>query len=459
MNLIQGDCLERLKELKENSVDSLVCDPPAGISFMGKDWDHHKGGRTEWVSWMTEVMRECLRVMKPGAHGLVWAIPRTSHWMAWALEDAGFEVRDVVTHLFGSGFPKSLDVSKAIDKAAGASREVVGPRKDTDGRCRTTEPASGGKITSGICMQASSTIRSGNMDTAPATDDAKRWQGFGTALKPASEHWILIRKPCSEKTVASNVLKWGTGAINVDASRVEAEDSAALAKNWDRIQSTQKGATAFKGLGEIDLSGRAPSGRFPANLILSHTPYCEDDQCDIECAVREMDRQSGISKSTANVRHNNPSVNLAMSGANLGHLSHGHADSGGASRFFYVAKASKREKNAGLEGMKAKRAPLGDDRPSGGSMSRLDGRPEREQQNTHPTVKSTKLMTYLIRMITPPGGVVLDCFAGSGTTGVAAVSGGWHFIGIERDKEYFKIAKKRIFNAIPKAGKQRKALL
>ena len=366
--------------------------------------------------------------------------------MAWALEDAGFEVRDVVTHLFGSGFPKSLDVSKAIDKAAGASREVVGPRKDTDGRCRTTEPASGGKITSGICMQASSTIRSGNMDTAPATDDAKRWQGFGTALKPASEHWILIRKPCSEKTVASNVLKWGTGAINVDASRVASPDANLNSKQ----RTTGKSLSGHWGTEGNERSKYSAQGRFPANLILSHSSFCDDTQCDIECAVAEMDRQSGTLKSGTSPSRRPCGMGYHGSGPQDG-IEQRPTNEGGASRFFYCAKASKREKNAGLEGMPKKL--IGTWGGEEADLTQGKG-PTIPRANFHPTVKSTKLMTYLIRMITPPGGVVLDCFAGSGTTGVAAVSGGWHFIGIERDKEYFKIAKKRIFNAIPKAGKQ-----
>lgn len=222
MRLMHGDCLEQLKTLADNSVDSLVTDPPAGIAFMGKEWDKDKGGRKEWVSWMTGVMSEALRVMKPGAHGLVWALPRTSHWTATALEDAGFEVRDVITHLFGSGFPKSLDVSKAIDKAAGAEREVVGENPNHRGESQTRN------------MYTKALGQDGSV-TAPATDDVKKWQGWGTALKPASEHWILVRKPCSEKTVAANVIKWGTGALNIDASRILSAD-----KRPDRCESCEK---------------------------------------------------------------------------------------------------------------------------------------------------------------------------------------------------------------------------
>ncbi len=320
IKLKQGDCLEVLKKAPDNYADSLVTDPPAGIAFMGKAWDTDKGGRDAWVEWLTSIMREALRVLKPGAHGLVWALPRTSHWTATALEDAGFEVRDIVTHLFGTGFPKSLDVSKAIQKV---------------------EP-----------------------------DTAKQWEGWGTALKPASEHWILVRKTLGEKTVAANVLKHGTGGINIDASRIGVEQSAI--------------------------------GRFPANLLLD------------EKAAALLDEQSGVRPGDSLNRK--PRKNTAASGgeifkSTIDWETTGHADHGGASRFFYCAKASKSDKGA---------------------------------DNTHPTVKSSTLMTYLITLVTPPNGVVLDPFMGSGSTGVSAVRAGFGFVGIEKETEYFTIAESRI---------------
>lgn len=364
-----------------NSVDALVTDPPAGISFMGKDWDGDKGGRSGWVRWMTEVMGEAKRVMKPGAHGLVWAIPRTSHWTATALEDAGFEIRDVVTHLFGSGFPKSLNVGKAV----------------------------------------------------------KEFEGWGTALKPASEHWVLIRKPCSEKTVAKNVLKWGVGGINVDGCRIEGPKGDG---NWT---GKQNGAAMF-GQGQQGYVGAQPSGRFPANLVLSC--ICEADQHDAFCPVHLMDEQSGISDARGGnpKQKSNKVTNVAL--APSGGPQVVRNDSGGASRFFYVAKPSKRERNAGCEGLPAIKAGVGDERPSGQSMQRLDGRSEREMQNFHPTVKPIKLMRYLIRMITPPGGLVLDPFTGSGTTGCAALKEGFRFLGIEQEQDYISIAKMRCLNAV-----------
>jgi len=323
MTLFNSDCLEQLKKLEANSIDSLVTDPPAGISFMGKEWDSDKGGRSGWVAWMTEVMRECLRVMKPGAHGLVWAIPRTSHWTATALEDAGFEVRDVITHLFGKGFPKSLNIEKA---GAGAV-----------------------------------------------------WSGWGTSLKPTSEHWILVRKPCEEKTVAANVLKWETGGINVDGCRIELpkNDPNVNARSGKTLNAKGIGTVYPNNLGKITGDYFNQKGRFPANLVLSHTPHCSDDQCDIECAIKALDEQASQS----------------------------------ASRFFYCVKISTRERGEG---------------------------------NNHPTVKPQKLMRYFCRLITPPGGTVLDPFMGSGSTGMAARSEGFQFVGIELDPDYFQIAAKRI---------------
>jgi site-specific DNA-methyltransferase (adenine-specific) len=376
------DCLELLKTMPHDLVDSLITDPPAGISFMGNSWDSDKGGREHWIKWMSEIMRECLRVMKPGAHGLVWALPRTSHWTATALEDAGFEVRDVITHLFGSGFPKSLDISKAIDKAARVERtEYIvdknflkkNPGKKKDGIDRKKE-YSGSEFKEGI--EAAKRFN-------PATDAAKQWAGWGTALKPASEHWILVRKPCSEKTVAANVLEHWCGGINIDGCRIATGEKVVWktpegpARESSVMMYDKPGAgsdSMFKNKG-----GREGTtlGRFPANLVLSHSHYCTDEQCDIECAILQLDAQAEQN----------------------------------SSRFFYCAKVS----------------------PS-----------ERGEGNNHPTVKAQKLMRYLCRLITPPQGVVLDPFMGSGSTGLAAKSEGFDFIGIEKDPEYFKIAEARI---------------
>lgn len=403
MEVIQGDCLEILKTLSPHSIDSLVTDPPAGISFMGKAWDDDKGGRKQWIAWMTEVMTECLRVMKPGAHGLVWALPRTSHWTATALEDAGFEVRDVVMHLFGSGFPKSLDISKAIDKHAGAEREIIDTIKKT--------PSAHSENMHEGYRRPRAKDHPKTMDiTAPPTPEAKQWFGWGTALKPASEHWILIRKPCSEKTVAANVLKHGTGGINVDASRIgvsatdpnKRRDTGGYASIETRAITQNAPYNSTRG-------ATLTTGRFPANLVLSHSEHCDDTQCDIECAIKRLDEQSG--SRPPGYRKNASTQSGSNFQSNLGAGERGYKDTGGASRFFYCAKASKSDKG---------------------------------KDNNHCTVKATKLMSYLIRMITPPNGVVLDPFMGSGSTGVAAKECGFGFIGIEKEKEYAEIALRRM---------------
>jgi len=397
INLYQGDCLNELKKLPDNSVDSLVTDPPAGISFMGKEWDSNKGGRDGWIKWMSEVMTECKRVMKPGAHGLVWAIPRTSHWTATALEDAGFEVRDVITHLFGSGFPKSLNIEKA-----GAGEQ---------------------------------------------------WQGWGTALKPASEHWILVRKPLEEKTVAANVLKHGTGGINIDASRIEVD---AKDPNHRKIENKNTLGSTFGSKEEIKSVSTGKSqlgaqGRFPANLVLSHSPHCQDDQCDIECAIKALDEQSGILKSgghaigsIVNANHKNSAMAGKLKPFSIDREIAPNA--GGASRFFYCAKISSSERNAGLDGMPDVIQDVGKLGINKAESREVRGRSVNPTivKNHHPTVKPKKLMSYFIRMITPPDGIVLDPFMGSGSTGLAARETGFKFIGIEKEPEYFEIATRRI---------------
>lgn len=537
--LIVGDCLDRMKLLENESIHALISDPPAGIAFMGKDWDEDKGGGKEWIAWMTRVMEQAFRVLKPGAHGLVWAIPRTSHWTASALEDAGFEIRDVVTHVFGSGFPKSMNISLAIDKQVGA----IGSRGQ-------------GFNVAGQDRQLNNNreLRSDHPDYVPpsaSTPDAKKWSGWGTALKPASEHWVLVRKPCSEDTVAKNVLKHGVGGLNIDKSRIPANNQAWAQEKFlcdtcaNHVERNVKLSTlatkesiaqenvGIRDLGKIPgilldgtitadtgcseetleentksnlsmsmsgkkktgrnqsdtlsttstktkkiigsktcsscgdqitsecMQGNAPAtqGRFPSNFILSHNPDClemgtkkvkpsngsgkvgtkaginevygkygalqdqsattyvaEDGtetvaafECTPGCAVAELDRQSGTLAprgqykkdkvvegefGTFEGKHNNRDNDLS------------YGDKGGASRFFYVAKASKKDKGS---------------------------------DNTHPTVKSLKLMSYLINMVTPPGGTLIDPFGGSGTTLVAAEINGFKSILFEQSLEYSDI--------------------
>jgi site-specific DNA-methyltransferase (adenine-specific) len=301
-----------LPTLPAASVDALVTDPPAGIGFMGKEWDKDKGGRDKWIAWLAGILRECRRLMKPGTYGWVWAIPRTSHWTAMACEDAGFAVRDVMTHVFGTGFPKS----RAL-------------------------------------------------------------------LKPAAEHWILIKAPGELQE------------LRIDACRIEGtkESGSGNLAAWRRAEERN----------DIPKANIEPTdGRWPANFALSHCDDCADT-CVEDCPVRLLDEQSGILKSgTMPAQTKNPVV----------------GDSGGASRFFYQAKPSTKERSLGL--------------------------PDR---NTHPTVKSIALMRHLIRLITTPGSLILDPFTGSGSTVVAAIEEGCRFVGIEQDPQHAETARLRAQHA------------
>lgn len=460
--LLLGDCLQRLKDLPDNSVDSLVTDPPAGISFMGKAWDSDKGGSRQWINWMTSVMKECHRVLKPGAHGFVWALPRTSHWTAMACEWAGFEIRDVVTHLFGSGFPKSHDISKAIDKHLGVDgeRKIVGYKNQG-----TKSMFDGGK-------------------PRPASE----WNGWGTALKPASEHYILIRKPISEATVATNVLKHGTGAINIDDSRIGNEERF----NPPTRKAATAATAAMGDFSKCDGEGSTVAGRFPANLVLSHNCDCElvsegkrvegkrvegkrittdfagkereringikyDNKAEVwacteGCPIAILDGQSGQSGQFPGIM--NPvqtgtfEYHAGIGGRSGKGLVGGKKDFGGASRFFYTSKSSRSERNEGLSDRDAKKVNDGRETPIDNPFQRG----ETMRLNTHPTVKPFKLMRYLVRMITPPGGTVLDCFMGSGSTGAVAVACGFQFIGTEQAEEYFQIAAMRVADVRLKDG-------
>lgn len=421
IQVINDDCITALRDMPDNSVDAIVTDPPYGLSnakpkqvadvlkawvtgeteavpakrggFMGADWDSFVPPPAVWG--------ECMRVLKPGGHMAVFAGARTQDLMGLSIRLAGFEIRDTLGWIYGSGFPKSMDISKAIDKAAGAEREVVGTGSAGAG----FNPVKG--FGSGVTTVGDK-VSSQTWDiTTPATSEAEQWGGWGTALKPAIEPIILARKPL-DGTVANNVLAHGTGGLNIDACRVPSDEvtgwggAGAGGCTWN---------SENMGLGKNG-GARPVQGRFPANVLLD------------EHAAKEMDKQSGVSTSKQRVGKRTGKAGTASYGDYEGqpNVSMGHSDSGGASRFFpvfkYQAKAPKKER------------PV---------IEREDG-----TKIQHPTVKPVALMEWLATLITPPGGTVLDPFAGSGATLQAAYSKGFDSIGIEREKDYIKLINKRL---------------
>ena len=374
MKLILGDSVDKLKELDDNSIDSIVTDPPYGLSFMGKKWDYDVPSQ--------EIFEECLRVLKPGGYLLSFAGSRTYHRMAVRVEDAGFEIRDQIMWIYGSGFPKSLNIGKKVDE----------------------------------------------------------YEGWGTALKPAHEPIVMARKPLSEKTVVNNVLEWGTGGINIDESRIgtTTKTNAGKAnKENDRI--------AANGGYVNDVSSQEHNyGRFPANIILDKE------------AGRILDEQTGELSTVGSPKKIDNSKTSIFGAGVPGFQMYG--DKGGASRFFYCPKTSKTDRNEGLDEFEDKYYAAGNQAKAELKRGNVEfnsnkgkGKDERHNhnqvgvsKNNHPTVKPTDLMLYLIRLITPKGGTTLDPFMGSGSTGKAAVRGGFDFVGVEMDKDYMEIAEARI---------------
>ena len=376
MNLLKGNCLETLKTLDTASVDSIVTDPPYELSFMGKSWDN------SGIAYSTELWAECLRVLKPGGHLLSFGGSRTYHRMACAIENAGFEIRDQIMWLYGSGFPKSLDVAKAINKTAGVEFEA--------------KPASGVGFMNSSDDGYNTTLNQ-LVQTGESTDEAQQWQGWGTALKPAHEPIVVARKPLIG-TVANNVLTYGTGALNIDGSRVGTTvETWPATRNYSSKEMSRPGSTLADDA-ETQSTGEAPAGRWPANVIHDGS----DEVLAGFPITTSGNRSAGVRKG------------MGYHGANGDGGPEIIGDEGSAARFFYCAKASKSERNAGLE-----------------------------EGNTHPTVKPLALMRYLIKLVTPPNGVVLDPFLGSGTTAVAAILEGFEWTGCEMTEDYWPIIEAR----------------
>ena len=407
--IINNDNLVALKKLEDNSIDSVVTDPPYGLSFMGKQWDYDVPSKELWL--------EVFRVLKPGGHLLSFGGSRTYHRLAVGIEEAGFEIRDQIMWVYGSGFPKSLNIGKAVDKLQGNERVVVGNRKAHDIRGNALMEATVPEYKKEI-SQIEINITKGNSP----------YEGWGTALKPAHEPIVLARKPLAEKTVAKNVLKWGTGGINIDDSRVGNEERTVPIHSDDK-----KDDTTIFGLHPTIQHERVATteGRFPANFIHDGS----DEVVDMFPDSKSNWKNKDIHKGDLGI-----SNNFGASGITGNH----YDDSGSASRFFYCAKASKSERNAGLDGFEKRFTKTMNDGIGGREHNEKE--PTAYNSNHHPTVKPVALMRYLARLITPKQGTVLDPFMGSGTTGIACKLEGFEFVGIEIDKEYFKIAEARIEN-------------
>jgi DNA modification methylase len=447
--LLHGDALEMLRTLPDNSVDSIVTDPPAGIGFMGKGWDKDKGGAFQWIGWLCEIMQEALRVIKPGGHALVWALPRTSHWTGMALEMAGWEIRDKLVHVFGSGFPKSLDVGKAIDKAAEVEREVVG----TSSRSQVASEGWDRPWKHRQMESSGTTVAEYNI-TAPATPDAKKYDGWGTALKPATEDWWLARKPLSS-TVAGTVLEWGTGALNVDRCRVGTSKSVPASPRKGSHGGVDGEVYGKFGKPPTSTDGWDPNtGRYPPHLLLTHSATCTETECAPDCPVLELGRQSGESISSGGLTQSfakNRNVYSAPGVDKLRQNAGGLGDTGTAARFFptfhYFPKPSTREKSAGIPRAAHKSAGAVTGRKDGSkglSSPRAGAGRTSGARNTHPTVKGLDLIRWLWKLITPEGGTGLDLFMGSGTHGAAALMEEFNYIGIEREAEYVELSRFRI---------------
>jgi DNA modification methylase len=417
--LYHGDCRAVMAQLEPETVDAIVTDPPYELGFMGKGWDR------SGIAYDVSVWRECLRVLKPGGHLLAFGGSRTYHRLACAIEDAGFDIRDQIMWLYGQGFPKSLDVSKAIDAAAGAERQVVATNPNH-------RPISG--------VEYEGVYSGGNTGaaviTSPATEAAKRWSGFGTALKPAHEPIVLARRPLVG-TVAENVLKHGTGGLNIDACRVstDGEEIERVGKLCD-MRGGKFGASAGALRDDLGIvTRRTPdNGRWPANVI-------HDGSEEVLAGFPET-----TSGGFAQGQIQQPTNGVAKGIERLRVRDSLVPDSGSAARFFYIPKADKADRSQGLDDLPLRSAGTVTDRKDGSdglNSPRAGAGRTNGSRNHHPTVKPTDLMRYLCRLITPPKGLVLDPFCGSGSTGKAARAEGFRFIGIEINEEYCALAAAR----------------
>jgi site-specific DNA-methyltransferase (adenine-specific) len=399
-------------------VDSVVTDPPYELGFMGKKWD------SSGIAYDVTVWQECLRVLKPGGHLLAFGGSRTYHRLGVAIEDAGFEIRDTIAWISSKTFPKSLNVSKAIDKKLGAEREVV-ESYTVSGNALTPTKDKGGTFGVGSPNSPSGEL----YVTTAGSPEGRQWEGWGTGLKQVVEPVVMARKPL-EGTVAENTLRWGVGGINIDVSRIATTDS---------FGGGAKATSGFvNGYAHDGWVAGSDQGRWPANVIL--------DQVSAGLLDAQSGERPGFSGGgNKNAGFRKEYVGGDSSGVDLDVQHYG--DTGGASRFFYVAKASKRDRNEGLGELEDGRVGSFNgnvDETPGRKIGANPDKPNLPGKNTHPTVKPTQLMRYLIKLVTPPRGTVLDPFTGSGSTGKAALLDGFQFVGIELTEEYLPIIEGRL---------------
>lgn len=403
-----GDALEILKTLPDHSFDAMCTDPPAGIAMMAgyQSWDSFKGGgkseRDNFVAAMAAIFSECRRVLKPGAHAFVWALPRTSHWTAWALEEAGLEVRDQIVHLFGQGMPKSQDAAKAIDKMLGQKGKHGAPKSEA----HAAQLGRGGRnpgvaLVKKPWMDDPEQFDNLQREYLPGSVEAERWRGWATALKPAHENYILARTLLAEKSITRNLLEHGTGYLNIDACRVarDVNDIPGWHKTGANGSGGYQGSDTFKirDMSAEEIQERCgDKGRWPPNLLLS------------DVGVAAVDEQFEAS-----------------------------------SRFFpcfYTPKPGRAEKEAGLEELPERTL----NRVNPGGLENEPRFAPLQVKNHHSTVKSIALGKWLITLICPPGGYVLDPFCGSGSFGCSAVAAGFNYFGCDRDDSYCQVARARI---------------
>jgi site-specific DNA-methyltransferase (adenine-specific) len=428
--LIHGDSLKVLATLEANSVDAVVTDPPYELGFMGKSWD------ASGIAYNVNLWREVLRVLKPGGHMLAFSGSRTYHRMTVAIEDAGFEIRDQIMWVYGSGFPKSMDIAKAINKAAGVEFEAI--------------PAAGVGFMNAEGRGGYSPTINQLKQVGEGTAEAKAWEGWGTALKPAHEPICLARKPIAEDSVADNVLTHGTGAINIDACRIEylSQDDMNSATPQGKV--TSKNTSSGNGAAAPDAGRDAErveferpelKGRFPANLIHDGSEEVLDN------FPFTASGDGNVKRSSSKDGHGNTGAAFGAESRPAGTEMVSYGDEGSAARFFYCAKATGADRDDGLEEFDKVRSGSMDATLDASMLTGSGNERTTVRANHHPTVKPTELMRYLCRMVTPPGGLILDPFLGSGSTGRGAIMEGFRFVGVELSEEYLQIAEARIRRA------------